>query len=67
MTLKRIITILALCLLPLFSITAKAQEVPEYIIHKVRWYEGINDIAKKYNVPIEVIVEVNNLPVPGYT
>ncbi len=62
MTLKRIITILALCLLPLFSITAKAQEVPEYIIHKVRWYEGINDIAKKYNVPIEVIVEVNNLP-----
>ena len=62
MTPKRIITILALCLLPLLSITARAQQEPEYTIHKVRWYEGINDLAKKYNVPVEVIVEVNNLP-----
>mgnify|MGYP002623738444 FL=1 len=36
----------------------------EYFIHTVRWYEGIKDIAKKYDVPVEVIMEVNNLEKP---
>ena len=33
----------------------------EFISHTVRWYEDINDIAKKYDVSVDVIMQANNL------
>lgn len=45
--------------------TAPAVQTPEnpddFISHTVRWYEDINDIAKKYGVSVEVIMQANNL------
>lgn len=36
-------------------------ESGDYFIHKVQWYEDIDDIAKKYDVPADVILSYNNL------
>ncbi|MBQ9184978.1 MAG: LysM peptidoglycan-binding domain-containing protein [Bacteroidales bacterium] len=56
-----IILLTSLCLL-LANVPAGAQN--EYFIHTVRWYENIKDISKKYDVPVEVIMEVNELDKP---
>lgn len=34
----------------------------EFLIHTVRWYEDINDIAVKYGVSPELIIRINDLP-----
>ncbi len=36
-------------------------DIPPYIIHVVRWYENIGDIARKYDTSPEVIMKVNGL------
>ena len=45
--------------------TAPAAQTPvnpdDFTTHTVRWYEDINDIAKKYGVSVEVIMQANNL------
>lgn len=73
MLLRKAIVFVSLCLLSFANIPAGAQtdttyvsqpREPEYIIHTVRWYESINDLSRKYNVPVEVIVEVNGLSKP---
>lgn len=56
------IILLAVAWLLVAVLPAGAQT--EYFIHTVRWYEGIKDISKKYDVPVEVIMEVNNLDKP---
>lgn len=33
----------------------------DYFIHKVKWYENLQSIAKKYKVSEELIIEFNNL------
>lgn len=38
-----------------------AQEPQAYTEHTVRWYEDIDDIARKYNVPVKDIMEYNGL------
>lgn len=35
-------------------------ELP-YFIHVVRWYENLTDIARKYDVPVETIIQLNGL------
>ena len=37
------------------------KEDGEFITHTVRWYEDIDDIAANYGVPVEAIVQANNL------
>lgn len=32
-----------------------------YLIHTVRWYEDLDVISKKYGVPVDIIIEVNDL------
>ena len=41
----------------------KVEEVKEeeYTIHKVRWFEDIDDIALKYHIPAEYILKYNQL------
>ncbi|MBQ3174920.1 MAG: LysM peptidoglycan-binding domain-containing protein [Bacteroidales bacterium] len=34
----------------------------KYRRHTVKWYEDITDISEKYNVPVESIIALNNLP-----
>ena len=36
-------------------------QTPEYIEHTVKWYEGIDDIARKYGVTVDDIVNFNGL------
>ncbi len=38
----------------------KLENIP-YIEHKVSWFEDINDIAIKYNIPAEYILKFNNI------
>lgn len=33
----------------------------QYIVHVVRWYEDLDVISEKYGIPVEVIMDVNNL------
>ena len=40
---------------------AAEQPADEFITHTVRWFEDIDDIAKKYNVSAELIMQVNHL------
>lgn len=41
---------------------APRQQAPQaYTEHTVRWYEDIDDIARKYNVSVRDIMEYNNL------
>ena len=61
-TVKRIFLICALWLMAV-AIPARAQDI-DYFIHTVRWYEGIKDISKKYDVPVEVIMDMNGLEKP---
>lgn len=39
----------------------KTEQSPDYKEHKVKWYETLNSIAKKYNVSVEDIVLFNKL------
>lgn len=42
----------------------EARELPQpddFIIHVVKWYEDIDDIARKYNVPADRILAYNSL------
>ena len=41
---------------------AQASSPEDFIIHTVRWYEDIDDIARKYGVSAEIIMQVNDLP-----
>ena len=41
---------------------APAESEDEFITHTVRWYEDIDDIARKYGVSVELIMRVNDLP-----
>lgn len=41
-----------------------AQNKEGFTTHVVKWYESLQDIAVKYDVPVDVIVEVNNLREP---
>ena len=34
----------------------------KYKRHTVKWYEDITDISEKYNVPVEAIIALNNIP-----
>ncbi|MBR1406038.1 MAG: LysM peptidoglycan-binding domain-containing protein [Bacteroidales bacterium] len=43
------------------SVTAPQTDKDEFISHTVRWYEDINDIAAKYGVSVEVIMQANDL------
>ena len=56
--------IILLAVVWLLAATVPAGAQTEFFIHTVRWYEGINDISKKYDVPVEVIMEVNGLEKP---
>ena len=56
--------IILLAVVWLLAATVPAGAQTEYFIHTVRWYEGIKDISKKYDVPVEVIMEVNGLEKP---
>ncbi|MBP5218622.1 MAG: LysM peptidoglycan-binding domain-containing protein [Bacteroidales bacterium] len=38
-----------------------AQQEEEYFIHKVKWFEDINAIAKKYGVSVESIININGM------
>ncbi len=38
-----------------------APQSPAYLEHTVRWYEDIDDIAKRYNVTVKEIMDLNNL------
>ncbi len=40
---------------------AAAASAQDYIEHTVRWYEDIEDIARRYNVSVEAIMEKNQL------
>jgi len=39
----------------------------DFITHKVKWFEDINDIAAKYGVSVTDIMEANNLTSPKVT
>lgn len=41
--------------------TASAPADTTYFIHTVKWYENIDDIARKYGMPADVILEYNGL------
>lgn len=41
---------------------AQASSPEDFIIHTVRWYEDIDDIARKYGVSAAIIMQVNDLP-----
>lgn len=38
------------------------QKQKKYKRHTVKWYEDITDISQKYNVPVEALIALNNLP-----
>ena len=38
-----------------------SQQEDEYFIHKVKWFEDINSIAKKYGVSKESIININGM------
>lgn len=58
------IWIILLAALYLLTVNLPAGAQDEFFIHTVRWYENIKDISKKYDVPVEVIMEVNGLEKP---
>lgn len=39
----------------------KAKKGKEYFIHVVKWYEDINDIARKYDMTVESLMQYNSL------
>ena len=39
----------------------KKREAAKYITHTVKWYEDLDVISEKYDVPVDVIMKVNNL------
>ncbi|MGM9738590.1 MAG: LysM peptidoglycan-binding domain-containing protein [Candidatus Cryptobacteroides sp.] len=41
--------------------TKKAKKGEDYFIHVSRWYEDIDDIAYKYSIPVNVLMEYNGL------
>ena len=43
------------------TVTEPAVQQPAYKEHTVRWYEDIDDIARKYGVTPEAIMQANNL------
>lgn len=56
-----IILLTALCLL---AVRMPLGAQGEFFIHTVRWYESLKDISKKYDVPVDVIMEINGLDKP---
>ena len=38
-----------------------------YVVHKLKWYESLKDVAKKYGVPLEAIYSLNNIVPPSKT
>lgn len=48
---------------PAPKVTARQQQVQqdEYKEHTVRWYEDIDDIARRYDVSVQEIMDYNNL------
>ena len=48
--------------LPEENRTGKTQpDKNDYVLHIVKWYENLDDIAKKYGIPAEMIVQFNGL------
>ncbi len=45
---------------------ASADELP-YIEHRVRWYEDLNDIARRYGVGMQEIMDLNGMTSPDIT
>ena len=43
----------------------EASQEDEFVIHKVKWYEDLPDIAAKYGVSSQVIMDYNNLTSPA--
>ena len=43
----------------------EAGQEDEFVIHKVKWYEDLPDIAEKYGVSSQVIMDYNNLTSPA--
>ena len=44
------------------AVTQNTKKQKKYKRHTVKWYEDITDISEKYNVPVEAIIALNNLP-----
>jgi len=42
--------------------TETASGTDDYFIHVVKWYENIDDIATKYGIPAEEILQYNGIP-----
>ncbi|MBR5856696.1 MAG: LysM peptidoglycan-binding domain-containing protein [Bacteroidales bacterium] len=44
------------------SAVTNEKKQKKYKRHTVKWYEDIADISEKYDVPVEAIIALNNLP-----
>lgn len=51
------------------TVQTKEEESGEqkYVVHKLKWYESLKDVARKYNVPLEAIYSLNNIVPPSKT
>ena len=43
------------------QVASSSQQDEEYFIHKVKWFEDLNSIAKKYGVSKESIININGM------
>ena len=44
------------------SAAAPQSDKDDFTTHTVRWYEDIDDIARKYGITVDLIMQVNDLP-----
>lgn len=47
--------------------TPQNNDSQRFVRHKVKWFESLKDVAKKYDVPLEALYALNNIVPPSKT